>query len=223
VRLRVQTRVLAIVTIAVVAGTVAAEELLYYVENGDVVITNTPSRADVKTVPGFDERVRAVRGNLPPSRFDVMIEEVARQCGLDADLVKAVAYVESALNPEAVSPKGAMGLMQLMPATAEQYGVRNPFDPYENLLAGARHLGDLLDEFGGNLTLALAAYNAGAGAVRRYQGVPAYRETRDYVRKVHSKLGREDRRSRAAEDAGDQAAAPIAVRVLPDGSVVYSN
>jgi soluble lytic murein transglycosylase-like protein len=221
VKLRVRTLVLTVAILAGFAGTVAAEELLYYVENGEVVITNTPSRPDVKPVPGFEERVRAVRGNLPPSRFDVMIEEVARQYGVDADLVKAVAYVESALNPKAVSPKGAMGLMQLMPATAEQYGVRNPFDPYENLVAGTRHLGDLLDEFGGDLTLALAAYNAGAGAVRRYQGVPAYRETREYVRKVHSKLGRDGRHPRAAEDSEDAEA--IAVRVRADGSIVYSN
>ena len=212
---------IAALVIATAVAVAQGEELLYYVEGGEVVITNTPSRPDVKTIPGFEERVRAVRGKLPPSRYDVIIEHVSAQVGVDADLIKAVAYVESALDPSAVSPKGAMGLMQLMPATAESYGVRNPFDPHENLLAGARHLQGLLDQFGGDLTLALAAYNAGAGAVYRYQGVPAYAETQAYVKKVHSKLGKEPRHAAPAADADD--AEPIAMRVLSDGTVEYSN
>ena len=169
---------------------VQAEELFYYVDDGRVVITNTPSRADIRTVPGFSGRVmEAMRSGLPATRFDPTIRIVASRYGLDPDLIKAVAYVESAFKPSAVSPKGAVGLMQLMPSTAAMYGVTNLTDPDQNLNAGAKHLRSLMDEFNGDLTLVLAAYNAGSGAVRRSGGVPAYRETRNYVRKVRERLG----------------------------------
>jgi len=109
---------------------------------------------------------------------------VARRHGLDPELVQAVVSVESAFKPDAVSPKGARGLMQLMPATAASLGVKDAFDPEENLDGGARHLNALLLLYGGDLTRALAAYNAGEGAVERHRGVPPYRETRAYVKKV---------------------------------------
>jgi len=108
----------------------------------------------------------------------------ARRHGLDPGLVLAVVSVESAFRPEAVSRKGAQGLMQLMPATAASLGVKDAFDPVENLDGGSRHLGSLLTLYGGDLVSALAAYNAGAGAVARHRGVPPYRETRAYVKKV---------------------------------------
>jgi len=108
----------------------------------------------------------------------------ARRHGLDPGLVLAVVSVESAFRPAAVSRKGAQGLMQLMPATAASLGVKDAFDPVENLDGGSRHLGSLLTLYGGDLVNALAAYNAGAGAVARYRGVPPYRETRAYVKKV---------------------------------------
>jgi soluble lytic murein transglycosylase-like protein len=109
---------------------------------------------------------------------------VARRHGLDPGLVLAVVSVESAFRPEAVSRKGAQGLMQLMPATAASLGVKDAFDPVDNLDGGSRHLGSLLTLYGGDLVSALAAYNAGAGAVARHGGVPPYRETRAYVKKV---------------------------------------
>jgi soluble lytic murein transglycosylase-like protein len=140
--------------------------------------------------------VESLRGLVP----DEVIDEVASapaggdlrelataaalRHGLEPSLVLAVVSVESAFRPEAVSPKGALGLMQLMPATAASLGVKDAFDPAENLDGGARHLGSLLTLYGGDLQRALAAYNAGSGAVGRYRGVPPYRETRAYVKKV---------------------------------------
>jgi len=108
----------------------------------------------------------------------------ARRHGLDPALVVAVVQVESGFQPAAVSPKGARGLMQLMPATAAELGVKDAFDPGENLDGGARHLADLVRRYRGDLKKALAAYNAGAGAVARHGGVPPYGETRAYVASV---------------------------------------
>lgn len=113
-----------------------------------------------------------------------LAEAAAKRHGLDPALVLAVVSVESAFRPDAVSPKGAQGLMQLMPATAASLGVADPLDPEQNLDGGTRHLRELVALYGGDLTRALAAYNAGAGAVARHGGVPPFRETRDYVRKV---------------------------------------
>lgn len=113
-----------------------------------------------------------------------MIAAAAMGEGVDPALVEAVVAVESAFSPRAVSRKGAMGLMQLMPQTARLYRVSNAFDPRENLTGGTRHLRDLLVLFGGDLPQALAAYNAGASAVFTYGGIPPYRETRAYVRRV---------------------------------------
>jgi transglycosylase-like protein with SLT domain len=117
-----------------------------------------------------------------PPRYAEAIQAAAEKYGLDARLLTAVIQVESNFMHRARSPKGAMGLMQLMPATARQYAVDDPFDPSANIEAGARHLKSLLDRF--DLRLALAAYNAGEGAVTRYGGVPPYPETREYVKRV---------------------------------------
>ena len=110
-----------------------------------------------------------------------VFNDAARVQGIDARLLAAVAHRESRWNANAVSPVGACGVMQLMPATARYLGVSNIFDPRENIFAGAKYLRTLLDTFNGDLDLTLAAYNAGPGAVQRYRGVPPYRETREYV------------------------------------------
>jgi soluble lytic murein transglycosylase-like protein len=118
--------------------------------------------------------------------FDDLIAEHASRQGVRKDLVRAVIQVESAFNPRALSNKGAMGLMQLMPATARDLGVANPFDPSENVRGGVTYLRQLLDRYDGDERLALAAYNAGPGAVDRHgQTVPPFRETRDYVKRVN--------------------------------------
>jgi soluble lytic murein transglycosylase-like protein len=133
-----------------------------------------------------------VPGETPRSLREVAAE-AARRHGVDPELVLAVVDVESAFRTDAVSPKGALGLMQLMPATAAALGVTDPFDPAQNLDAGARHLRALLLAHDGDLEKALAAYNAGSEAVRRHGGVPPYPETRDYVRKVLGRYQEEER------------------------------
>jgi soluble lytic murein transglycosylase-like protein len=117
-------------------------------------------------------------------QIEEAIDAAAKRHNVDPNLVRAVVKVESDFNPRAVSRKGAMGLMQLMPVTARQLKVKNPFDPQQNVDAGVRHLKQLLQDFGGNVPLSLAAYNAGAGAVRRQAGIPSYTETRNYVRRI---------------------------------------
>jgi hypothetical protein len=122
----------------------------------------------------------------PAFPFAELIRPLAQQHGVDASLIRAVVATESAFEPRARSPKGAMGLMQLMPQTARQYSVTNPFDPSANLDAGIKHLKFLLDRY--DIRVALAAYNAGEGAVRLHGGIPPFRETREYVERVLRRL-----------------------------------
>jgi soluble lytic murein transglycosylase-like protein len=119
-----------------------------------------------------------------PDEFDAIITSCAREFGVDKSLVKAVIHAESGYNPNAVSRKGATGLMQLMPSTAQGLKVADAFNPEDNIRGGVRYLRFLLDTFKGNVSLALAAYNAGLTKVARYGGVPPYEETRNYVSKV---------------------------------------
>jgi soluble lytic murein transglycosylase-like protein len=119
-----------------------------------------------------------------PMVFEPIIQEAAAKHGVDPALIRAVMRFESAFRPLAVSPVGASGLMQLMPSLAKEFGVRDIFDPYENIMAGTAYLAKLLDRHRGKVDLALASYNAGPGAVARYRGIPPYPETRRYVQKI---------------------------------------
>jgi soluble lytic murein transglycosylase-like protein len=121
---------------------------------------------------------------ITQQEIDTAIDEAAARHNVDPNLVRSVIKVESNFNPHAVSRKGAMGLMQLMPTTARSLNVSNPFDPAQNVDAGVRHLKSLLENYGGNVPLSLAAYNAGAAAVSRSAGVPRFAETRNYVRRI---------------------------------------
>jgi hypothetical protein len=166
--------------------------------NGAVMRAARSAAAEVDQYLGHESRQSAgakmvaanfsavsFRGPLATSAdIDTAIEQAAARHNVDPNLVRAVVKVESNFNPNAVSRKGAMGLMQLMPSTARQLKVRNPFDPEQNVDAGVRHLKQLLESYGGDVKLSLAAYNAGAGAVARSSGVPHYAETQNYVRRI---------------------------------------
>jgi soluble lytic murein transglycosylase-like protein len=134
----------------------------------------TPAEDDIDTQAGMD----------------AFIKKVAAKYNVSPDVVAAVIEAESEFNPRAVSRRGARGLMQLMPTTAKTLGVDDPFDPRENIEAGVRHLRALMDRFGDNLPLVLAAYNAGEVAVIKHRGVPPYRETQAYVKRIMKRLDR---------------------------------
>lgn len=145
-------------------------------------------------VPTVAAEEPAEDGSVAWNRWELvrLADRMAAEQNLESKLVRAVIEVESGFNPRAVSHRGAQGLMQLMPSTARRLGVEDPFDPEQNVKAGTRELRRLLDRYAGDLVLALAAYNAGQGAVDRHGGVPPYGETRRYVRWIMSRYtGRE--------------------------------
>jgi soluble lytic murein transglycosylase-like protein len=182
--------------LAILASTSTANAQIYSWRNasGSLVLSDQAPREHVAGVRTF--RVPHSSGDVLATKptssaytetYDKLIAQHAQAQRIRPDLVRAVVQVESGYNPRAVSPKGALGLMQLMPSTAADLGIRSPFDPEENIRGGTTYLRQLLDRFDGNEELALAAYNAGPTAVDRYgHQVPPYPETQDYVRKVQT-------------------------------------
>ena len=185
-------------------STHAGQIYMYKDSNGSTLLTNRKSAdrslTKVKVTYYPDSNIHSYRnwGNSEASvlpsysrnknAFDHIIQQAAQQHGVSEGLIKAVMHTESGFNVNARSPVGAQGLMQLMPATARRFNVSNAYDPHENIMAGAKYLAWLLKRFNGNTTLALAGYNAGEGNVAKYGGVPPFRETQDYVRRVTSRF-----------------------------------
>ena len=157
---------------------------------GNLVLSDRPKNGGERTYAvGTTGNIRTTRPGRRNTTYDEIISEHATSHGVRPDLVHAVIHAESAFNPMARSIKGAMGLMQLMPATAIAYGVSNAYDPVQNIRAGVAYLRSLLERYSQNEELALAAYNAGPTAVKKYGAVPPYRETRDYVAKIRKEAG----------------------------------
>lgn len=196
-------------------------------DSGAIVFTNSPpnGKCDGKVyLQGTDTPGESGEAAGPGRRpFERTVEATARRYGVSPKLVHAVIQTESGGNPAAVSSKGALGVMQLMPATAQRFEVSDPMDPEQNIEGGVRYLSFLLDQYGGDTQLALAAYNAGEGAVDRYGGVPPYRETREYVRKVSALAGK--RRTRSEVPSSESAPPPSPIRYVrgADGSIRFEN
>ena len=209
---------------------IAADSIYYETgKDGTIRLTNAPASRCYSTylttghTPGTGEAL--------PGPYSEPIRRAGKKFGVDPTLIRAVIAAESNFNPGAVSPKGARGLMQLMPSTANRYGVKDIFDPVQNIFGGVRYLRYLLDLFEGNLVLALAAYNAGERIVQDAGGVPRFRETRDYVDRVMSGYGRPGRASLTSSpgkppEAATTAPAPktrIYRAVSGDGALIFSD
>lgn len=201
------------------ASPAAAEVFRLKAPDGTVHFTNAPTdpqyrRMDGGITTGSEAGwLRLPKGDTRPYLNEIL--EASNRYGVPDQLVTAVIRAESGFNPRAVSRKGAQGLMQLMPSTASTLGVRNSFDPRENIHGGVRHLRGLIDRFPGNLPLAIAAYNAGEKAVLTYGGIPPYPETQDYVGKVLRFYG--------LPLSGDTSQSQIYQTISRDGTVTYSN
>ncbi len=168
-----------------------ADVYKYVAPDGSVYYTDEPKKGYkykriIRTVAKKSKKISSSRSILAKKRkYHPLIAKAASKYHLDAKLLHAVIQTESAYNPNAISPKGAVGLMQLMPETAKRYGVKNRRDAKQNIDGGARYLKDLLAMFNSNLKLAVASYNAGEGAVKKYKNtIPPYPETQNYVRQV---------------------------------------
>lgn len=215
--------ILAAVAALAFAGPAAAETFQFLAPDGTVHFTNAPTdpryRRMVNGTPvsGTAEGwLRVPAATATSNGLTDIIRAAADRHGVPHDLISAVIRVESGFNARAVSPKGARGLMQLMPQTASILGVRDSFDPKDNIDGGVRHLRGLLDVYGNNLPLVLAAYNAGEGAVNRHGGIPPYAETQAYVEKIMTLIGG----GRTVASAGGSSTYQY---VESDGAIVYTN
>ena len=208
---------------AVIATALPGEAELYKLTapDGTIYFTNTPTDPDHRRT-GFAVAPTPLaptgQGSQPRGSraYFQEIAEAAARYGVSERLISAVIQAESGFNPRAHSQKGAQGLMQLMPETASALGVRDALDPRENIDAGVRHLRGLVERFGNNLRLAIAAYNAGEKAVVAYGGIPPYPETREYVVRVLRFYG-------APGDGDEAPVRGVYHKIAPDGTVIYTN
>ena len=165
-------------------SSVHADIYMYIDANGVMHFTNAPTSNEHEYKVYIKERSSVSRNFHSTNKYDHFITDAAEQTGVDSHLLKAMIKAESDFDPRAVSRKGAMGLMQIMPENFKMLDLKNPFDPWENIKAGARYFQQLYKRFNGQLALSLAAYNAGPTAVDQYKSIPPYQETEEYVRRV---------------------------------------
>jgi soluble lytic murein transglycosylase-like protein len=170
--------------ISIMGIPVSGGEIYKYVdEEGVIHFTDSPTKEEmvlyIREAP-----INGSSKRFDPDRFDAIILEASRETGLSFSLIKALIRVESNFNHQAVSHMGAKGLMQIMPKNMKDLDIKDPFDPYQNIMGGSRYLRQMLKRFDGQLVLALAAYNAGPTVVEKYNAVPPYKETRNYVDKI---------------------------------------
>jgi len=172
-----------ILGLIIVLPELSADIYYYQDENGILHFTNAPKSTNDYNVFKRDAFKSLHPTHYEQTRYESVILEAARTYNIDHTLIKAVIKAESNFNPRAVSPKGARGLMQIMPHNFKEFGIYNPFDPRQNIMAGTMYLSRLVNRFD-NLSLALAAYNAGPTVVATYNNIPPFKETREYVRRV---------------------------------------
>ena len=171
-------------TLIAAVSSVHADIYMYIDDKGVMHFTNAPTSNEHEYKVYIKERTSVSKRFYSTNKYDHYITDASEQTGVDSRLLKAMIKAESDFDPRAVSRKGAMGLMQIMPENFKMLDLKNPFDPWENIKAGARYFQQLNKRFNGKLALSLAAYNAGPTAVDRYKSIPPYQETEEYVRRV---------------------------------------
>lgn len=182
---QIWVRAVALLVFFWMSGSVFADVYMYIDDDGVVHFTNAPTASDTEYRVFVREGIRKAYRRYSPDRYDAFIREASELYGVSYPLLKAIIKAESDFNPTAISRKGALGLMQLMPHNVEAMNISDPFDPWENIMGGARYFRSMLDRFEGQLALSLAAYNAGPTAVERYNfQIPPFKETQNYVEKV---------------------------------------
>jgi len=174
---------LALLVLFAVDLPVEADIYRYIDENGVMHFTNTPT-SSIQEYRLYLKEKPQIAQRYSTEKYDVLISDASERHGVSFPLLKAIIKAESDFDPHAVSKKGATGLMQIMPENFKPLGIRDPFDPWQNINAGARYFKQMYDRFKGKLSLSLAAYNAGPSAVDRYKTIPPYEETEEYVRRV---------------------------------------